>query len=203
MYCLLKVFLFFSTDEVQSKLQKYDRELTIHKVMLAETEMKFRIMEAASYDGVLLWKISEYQRRKRDALKGRTLSLYSQPFFSSRHGYKMCARAYLNGDGMGKGTHLSLFFVVMRGEYDNLLTWPFKQNVTMTLLDQEFGERHLSDTFRPDPLSSSFRKPVTELNVASGLPMFAACSVADQPPYNIDDSVFIKVAVDNCDLPSI
>jgi len=41
----------------------------------------------------------------------------------------MCARLYLNGDGMGKGTHVSLFFVIMRGAYDALLKWPFRQKV--------------------------------------------------------------------------
>jgi len=30
---------------------------------------------------------------------------------------------------MGKGTHVSLFFVVMRGAYDALLKWPFRQKV--------------------------------------------------------------------------
>ena len=49
-------------------------------------------------------------------------------------GYKMCARLYLNGDGMGKGTHVSLFFVVMRGTYDALLKWPFRQKVSCSLL---------------------------------------------------------------------
>jgi len=43
----------------------------------------------------------------------------------------MCARLYLNGDGMGKGTHVSLFFVVMRGAYDALLKWPFRQKVSV------------------------------------------------------------------------
>ena len=57
------------------------------------------------------------------------MSLYSQPFYTDRYGYKMCGRVYLNGDGMGKGTHLSLFFVLMRGEYDALLEWPFRQKV--------------------------------------------------------------------------
>ena len=57
------------------------------------------------------------------------MSLYSQPFYTGRYGYKMCGRVYLNGDGMGKGTHLSLFFVLMRGEYDALLEWPFRQKV--------------------------------------------------------------------------
>ena len=57
------------------------------------------------------------------------MSLYSQPFYTDRYGYKMCGRVYLNGDGMGKGKHLSLFFVLMRGEYDALLEWPFRQKV--------------------------------------------------------------------------
>ena len=40
---------------------------------------------------------------------GKVTSLYSPPFFSSHTGYRMCLRAYLNGDGMGEKTHLALF----------------------------------------------------------------------------------------------
>lgn len=50
-------------------------------------------------------------------------------FYTSKYGYKMCLRIYLNGDGTGRGTHLSLFFVVMRGMSDALLKWPFNQKV--------------------------------------------------------------------------
>lgn len=46
----------------------------------------------------------------------------------------MCLRLYLNGDGTGRGTHLSLFFVVMRGKYDALLKWPFSQKVNDLML---------------------------------------------------------------------
>lgn len=53
----------------------------------------------------------------------------SSGFYSSKYGYKMCLRLYLNGDGTGRGTHLSLFFVVMRGRCDALLKWPFSQKV--------------------------------------------------------------------------
>jgi len=38
----------------------------------------------------------------------------------------------MDGDGSGKGTHLS-FLTIMRREYDALLTWPFKQAVTLML----------------------------------------------------------------------
>jgi len=54
-----------------------------------------------------------------------------------RNGYKMCIRAYLNGDGSGYKTHLSLFFVVMKGEYDALLKWPFDCKVSMILVGKD------------------------------------------------------------------
>lgn len=50
-------------------------------------------------------------------------------FYTARYGYKVCLRVYLNGDGTGKGTHVSLFFVVMKGDYDALLPWPFRHKV--------------------------------------------------------------------------
>lgn len=57
------------------------------------------------------------------------LSCSLPAFYTSKYGYKMCLRIYLNGDGTGRGSHLSLFFVVMRGLSDALLKWPFNQKV--------------------------------------------------------------------------
>lgn len=50
-------------------------------------------------------------------------------FYTAKYGYKLCLRLYLNGDGTGKKTHLSLFIVIMKGEYDALLPWPFRNKV--------------------------------------------------------------------------
>lgn len=50
-------------------------------------------------------------------------------FYTARYGFKVCMRLYLNGDGVGKGTHISLFFVIMKGEYDAILSWPFRHKV--------------------------------------------------------------------------
>ena len=59
-------------------------------------------------------------------------------YYVSRNGYKMCIRAYLNGDGSGYKTHLSLFFVLMKGEYDALLRWSFDYKVSMILVGKEW-----------------------------------------------------------------
>ena len=172
-----------------------DRVLASHDMKLAEHGLRLDMIDCKNTNGVLLWKITDMRRRRRDAVSGKTPSVYSQPFYTSPNGYKMCARLYLNGDGMGRGTHLSLFFVIMRGEYDSLLPWPFRQKVTLVLIDQQGGS-HVSDTFRPDPTSSSFQRPRNEMNVASGCPLFVPLATLDSNGYVKDDTLFIKIAVD-------
>ncbi|KAG8561751.1 hypothetical protein GDO81_015458 [Engystomops pustulosus] len=186
---------------LETQINRHDQMLSVHDIRLADMDLRFQVLETASYNGVLIWKIRDYKRRKQEAVMGKTLSLYSQPFYTGYFGYKMCARVYLNGDGMGKNTHLSLFFVIMRGEYDALLPWPFKQKVSLMLMDQGPSRRHLGDAFKPDPNSSSFKKPTGEMNIASGCPVFVAQTVLENGTYIKDDTIFIKVIVDTSDLP--
>ena len=77
---------------------------------------------------------------------------------------------------MGKRRHKSVFFVVMRGQYDTLLRWPFRQKVTFMLMVQDNVE-HVIDAFRPDPSSSFFERPRRETNIASGCRIF--CSLTE------------------------
>ena len=100
------------------RIESTEHPLPLRNVTLADLEEYVRQQEFSSYDGQLLWKISDYARRRNDAVTGQQVSFYSPCFYTSRYGYKMCSRIYLNGDGMGRGTHISLFFVVMRGQYD-------------------------------------------------------------------------------------
>ncbi|XP_029685555.1 TNF receptor-associated factor 2-like isoform X2 [Takifugu rubripes] len=140
--------------------------------------------------------ISDFTKKRQDAVAGRAPAMFSSAFYTSKYGYKMCLRIYLNGDGTGRGTHLSLFFVVMRGHSDALLKWPFNQKVTLMLLDQNNRE-HIIDAFRPDISSSSFQRPVSDMNIASGCPLFCPLPKLDcKNSYIRDDTIFIKVIVD-------
>ncbi|XP_034051477.1 TNF receptor-associated factor 3 [Thalassophryne amazonica] len=190
-----------SAHTLETQMNRHDNMLSVHEIRLADMDLRFQVLETASYNGTLIWKIRDYKRRKQEAVTAKTLSLYSQPFYTGYFGYKMCARVYLNGDGTGKGTHLSLFFVVMKGEYDALLPWPFKQKVTLMLMDQGPSKKHLGDAFKPDPNSSSFRRPVAEMNIASGCPLFVSQTILETGSYIKDDTIFIKVTVDTSDLP--
>ncbi|NWU69540.1 TRAF2 factor, partial [Pterocles burchelli] len=183
-------------ETLSNKVRQLERSIGLKDLAMAEMEEKIRNMEASTYDGVFIWKITDFARKRQEAITGRSPAIFSPAFYTSKYGYKMCLRVYLNGDGTGRGTHLSLFFVVMKGPNDALLRWPFNQKVTLMLLDQNNRE-HIIDAFRPDVTSSSFQRPVTEMNIASGCPLFCPVSVMEaKNSYVRDDAIFIKAIVD-------
>ena len=181
--------------QVMKSVEELQRTTSVMKVHISELELQLQASLASTYTGNFLWRIPEVARRKRDAFEGRITSIYSPPFYSGRNGYKMCIRAYLNGDGIGFNTHLSVFFVLMRGEYDPLLKWPFESKVSLVLVDQNMRQ-HMIQTFKPSPDSSSFQRPRSDMNVASGCPQFAKLSVLDEGNYVKNDVLFLKCIVD-------
>ncbi|XP_061622371.1 TNF receptor-associated factor 2-like isoform X5 [Phyllopteryx taeniolatus] len=112
---------------LNNKVRQLERTVSLRDLSIVEMEGKMREMSAATYDGIFVWKISDFTKKRQDAVAGRAPAMFSPAFYTSKYGYKMCLRIYLNGDGTGRGTHLSLFFVVMRGHSDALLKWPFNQ----------------------------------------------------------------------------
>ena len=185
-------------DRSRSRMDQMDESLALNTVKITDLESQRgpRAQQAIhSYNGTLQWKIESYQRKRQDAINGVKTALYSPPFYSAQYGYKMCAKIYMNGDGFGKGSHLSLFFVVMKGDYDALQTWPFQKKITMMLLDQGNGD-HMIDAFNSDPQSSSFQRPKSDMNIASGSPLFMPLDSLSNRQYIKDDVMFIKIIVD-------
>ena len=181
--------------QVEDKVLEVERTLNVLSVHHSELELQLQASLASTHNGAFLWRIPEVCRKIQDAITGRITSIYSPPFYTGRNGYKMCIRAYLNGDGTGEGTHLSIFFVLMRGEYDPLLQWPFEPRVSLILVDQDHL-KHIVQSFMPDLQSGSFKRPVSDMNVASGCPNFAKLSILDHPSYVKEDVMYIKAIVD-------
>ena len=74
-----------------------------HQLLQEGMALMVQTLQAVSYSGTFIWKIPEVQRRRGEARSGRTVSLYSAPFYTGRHGYKMCLRLYMDEDGSGRG----------------------------------------------------------------------------------------------------
>ena len=189
--------------KMSENLQSVQQSLTQHAVVIDEVRLRQDVLDVKTTNGVFIWKIPDIRRRFRDAMEGRTISLYSPPFYTSPHGYRMCVRTYLNGDGIGKGTHMSVFFVLMRSEHDSLLTYPFKQSVRFTLVNQANPASSITEAFVPDLSSPSFQRPEKDMNVASGFPKFARQSILHDENFTQGNVIYIKCQVDLTGLNSL
>ena len=98
---------------------------------------------------------------------------------------------------MGKRTHVSLFFVVMKSEYDSLLPWPFKKRIGLRLINQQNRSSDILEYFDSDVNSSSFRQPVRDMNVSSGCPRFVKQEDLLQGGFVKDDILYIEITVDD------
>ena len=170
-----------------SRLAKVEEKIHLLNTKFKEHDFRLSLIESSNHDGTMVWKIPQFSQRKADAENGKYTSLFSPPFYAGRYGYKMCLRLSIMGDGTGKGTHLSLFIVVMRGEFDNVLQWPFTHKVTFKLINQA-GGRHIVNAFQPDPMSPSFKKPKSDMNVASGYPQFVSLVELERGGFVLDDT---------------
>ncbi|XP_054460049.1 TNF receptor-associated factor 5 [Anoplopoma fimbria] len=186
---------------LEENLKHHSGLLDLHTAQLSRNKQHLQELEATSYDGKLIWKIEDFRRRREAEVRGQPPCLTSVPFHTGTCGYKMASKVYLNGDGDGRGSHLSLYVVLMPGDFDALLPWPFRQTVSLSVLDQSGAANHRSLSFRPDPMSKSFQRPAAEStsNVAVGFSSFLPLNKLETPQnaaYVKDDTLFVKVKVD-------
>ena len=186
-------------SSLQDRIKHLERAQQAKSSENEDRDFRLSLIENSNFDGTMIWKVPQFSQRMEDARSGKYTSIFSLPFYSGRYGYKMCLRLYILGDGIGRGTHMSLFFVLMKGDFDNILPWPFTYKVTFKILNQS-GGRDITEVFQPDPLSGSFQKPTRDMNVASGCPRFISLQELMSGGFIVDDTVFIKAKVDTANM---
>ena len=117
--------------------------------------LRLRVVDVAVYSTPLLSKTPSWQdpHTATQSVCDFTLTeftkrkqfnnlYYSPPFYSHTNGYKLCLKVYANGCGKGKGTHISIYASLMRGDYDNNLQWPFEGDIVIELLNWRENNNH-------------------------------------------------------------
>ena len=72
----------------------------------------------------------------------------SSPFIAFKGGYQMYLKVYAFGNGIGEGTHVSVYLYLMKGPHDDKLEqsgyWPLRGTFTIELLSQLSDSDHYS-----------------------------------------------------------
>ena len=190
--------------EFSGKLKQMELECAKRK----ESELQFSDklqqvkLAAASYQvnyTLFTWRIQNFDQSLQAAKEGSKEQLNSEPFYTSPHKYKMKIQLYPNGNRAAKNTHLSVFLIIMKGEYDAILPWPFLPQVTFTLVDQQEDtsqRENVVSSFKPNATMESFARPVGDQNQGRGYPTFVSHGQLQTRRYIVDNTIFLQVKVE-------
>lgn len=177
------------------KLQKDVKELSL---MLAQQKEQQEAMADTLYPcaGQFTWRLENIHQKVKQAQAGNPLDsvMYSPPFFSGEAGYKLCLCVYPAGDN--NQDYLSVYFVIMRGPYDEILQWPFQKRIYLSLLSCKGGPGVFKD-IQPDPRLHYFHRPEKPQNVGYGYPKFISLEklLADDSKYLDSSCIFLRCKI--------
>jgi hypothetical protein len=164
------------------------------------TELKQQISEITSITninnrnyGELIWKIDNYNEKLLEAKVGIQTAIYSPSFYSKQYGHHLKIKMYLDGDSFGKGSHISVYIMVCKGEFDNIIKWPLNAVFHFTVINQEVAGDDFFESIITEPASNSSQKPVSSRNIPTGYPLFLPQK--DLKKFIKDDVIFLKINV--------
>lgn len=182
------------------KIDKLEQKISEGRGNEAETKKIMAKHELSGLPRVIVWKIINFSEIFRQAKTGEIKRVYGAPFYTESYGYKLKVGIFPNGFANYTNTHLSVFIVVMKGEYDSIIPWPFEKKVTYTLIDQQedlVERENVIMEINPDIINAAFVRPIDrEEGPGVGIPEYISHEKLFSRRYLVDDTLFLQVEVD-------
>ena len=189
-----------NTQDKLNDTQETTKTLTMKLKTLQgrfETNMVMTKNESSIFRKRFVWKVSDFSNILSQAKASERERIESDPFYTENYGYKLKLRIYPNGAGAAKNNNLSAFFVVMKGEYDAILNWPFKKRVRFTLIDQQDEprkRRNITKVIKKSDAKSDLERPTVE-NEGRGRRNFISHKTLYSRRYLVEDTLFIQFEI--------
>ena len=123
-----------SLEVTQRQVEDQSQEIERLTARVKVQDQHLKSLSSAPF----VWKISDFYDSCLRAARGDS-ELSTSTFYLSANGYKLKIKVVFNIHATCKGFHESLCLnvCVVPGEFDLLLSWPFKEKVKVTLLSQK------------------------------------------------------------------
>ena len=119
-------------QKLTMKLQSKDEEMA----RLKQQKQELRRSTPRLYPVNFCFTMVKFKQHKENDKEW-----YSEPFYTHPRGYKM--RVRIDANGFRDSTFVALYTCIMRGEYDDELSWPFRGKVSIELQNQKTDDHHL------------------------------------------------------------
>uniref|UniRef100_A0A8R1HI44 MATH domain-containing protein n=1 Tax=Caenorhabditis japonica TaxID=281687 RepID=A0A8R1HI44_CAEJA len=122
-------------------------------------------------------------------------AIYSQPFYSHGYGYKMMAVVAPYGDGLAFREYFSVFVCLMKGDWDDILEWPFRCDVSFSIESKDRNEQLTRTIFVNElpEIQEFLDRPQGLRNGTFGFQDFLP--LARLTEFSADGDIFIQIRV--------
>ena len=211
-------------DETRAQLSRLTQDQLINKQESREAtgklEEKLKALQeqidmkvSTDKDGGntrFIWKITSFSERSRQAKEGVKKKIESNSFYTECYGYKLKVVAYPRSVFLFQDPFISIGIVLMVGEYDDMLPWPFSKKITFTIIDQNKDLKERKNyTGYLSPSTQQFAGKVREIfsERPGGKKMvlelmlwhFISHKVLKTRQYIVNDTLFLQVDVEPYD----
>jgi hypothetical protein len=181
---------------MEKRLAEKTEEIAAQKERIQNQEELINSFEGRNCNGVYIWKIKEFTRLRSEAIRGEKTVLHSPGFYTSYYGYKLCIRVNLNGVEGGNGSHISVFIHFMKGDFDDILEWPFRGKIILTIINQCDPVHNITEVLESKPNLAAFQRPQSNRNHKGfGYIEFAQVTVIESGKFVVNDTLILKADV--------
>ena len=132
------------------------------KLQISSLTSQIEVMRADREDllnrhsnGHFVWRIKNFSNYHQKLRNNHNFLIYSKGFYTSFYGYKVCLRSNLY---ISEGEeHLGMFVHFMRGENDDVLEWPWRGRVTISVVQQAGGGARLTSNISDLCIALTFK----------------------------------------------
>ncbi|XP_005105190.1 uncharacterized protein LOC101845637 isoform X2 [Aplysia californica] len=167
-------------------------------IVAAPVPLKRRPPSLVAVEATFEWTISDYKAKLKNEKMNRGSKEVSRLFYITHQGYRCQLEAYLNGNGTGYGTCMSVFLRVVKGEHDDRLKWPVDLTLVIIVVNQTDDN---SDSLKPSaPVRNKFRynRPTSTNEDGTdcwGLIEYVSHDLMKQRSYIKNDAIILKCRI--------
>ena len=129
-------------DRVKQQMVRMEEEKNNLKMQVEKVTKYLQIQHCVTICP-LDFTMTNFAKQKRENTEWK-----SSPCFTYMRGYKLHFGVYPNGQGHLRNRFVLIYLVLMKGEFDYELEWPFTGKLQFQLLNQDQNEGHNAQMIR-------------------------------------------------------
>lgn len=186
-----------TTRNLALRITELENQLELFQTTLNSLSLRIDDMEEFP---PYIWTVTDFWEKVSKAKNGVKVRIESDSFYLGLQGYKMILIMYPNGARGARNVYMSLYFNLVKGQYDAILPWPLRYKGKFTVIDQNPDLKQRQNYSRSLVSGPKvIHRPKSEEINGEGYDAFLSHEELRKNSYVVDETLFIKFEMSRCE----